>query len=288
MNLQLHIYSWRRTSWQLMLTRVITALYVWGRCEFTKVVICKLRALVNTAVMNGIPHKLLRTCSFPSLSNRFRNPYTGRLSSLRRRLVILAGLESPEYGRKDPSRWPRGTLYPQKLALTSPTSSGRSVGRHWCPESEDSSSPKHRYLFTPGSGFSETLVPIYQTTQSHPRQLNPNVHWLLTPGQRHIIRQHKWAVCRIGKDCESRLQDNNRISKYKPGSSGITEDRPPPPPISTRNTWKQASQYSTGGNTGHTSTAGEDDMNNLLWNNYVQYYVLIQHFIIFNILTSIF
>jgi hypothetical protein len=37
-------------------------------------------------------------------------------------------LESREYGRRDPSCWPRGTLYPQKLALTSPTSDGRSVG----------------------------------------------------------------------------------------------------------------------------------------------------------------
>jgi hypothetical protein len=38
------------------------------------------------------------------------------------------GLETREYGRRDLSRWPRGTLYPQKLALTSPTSGGRSVG----------------------------------------------------------------------------------------------------------------------------------------------------------------
>jgi hypothetical protein len=30
--------------------------------------------------------------------------------------------------RGDPLRWPRNTLYPQKLALTSPTSDGRSVG----------------------------------------------------------------------------------------------------------------------------------------------------------------
>jgi hypothetical protein len=37
-------------------------------------------------------------------------------------------LESREYGRRDPSRWPCGTLCPQKLALTSPTSDGRSVG----------------------------------------------------------------------------------------------------------------------------------------------------------------
>jgi hypothetical protein len=29
-------------------------------------------------------------------------------------------LESREYGRRDPSRCPRGTLYPQKLVLTSP------------------------------------------------------------------------------------------------------------------------------------------------------------------------
>jgi hypothetical protein len=37
-------------------------------------------------------------------------------------------LESREYGHRDPSRWSRGTLYPQKLALTSLTSGGRSVG----------------------------------------------------------------------------------------------------------------------------------------------------------------
>jgi hypothetical protein len=39
-----------------------------------------------------------------------------------------SGLENREYGRGYPLRWPRLTLYPQKLALTSPTSDGRSVG----------------------------------------------------------------------------------------------------------------------------------------------------------------
>jgi hypothetical protein len=39
-----------------------------------------------------------------------------------------SGLENREYGRRDPSCLPRGTLYPQKLAITSPTSGGRSVG----------------------------------------------------------------------------------------------------------------------------------------------------------------
>jgi hypothetical protein len=37
------------------------------------------------------------------------------------------GLENREYFHRDPSRWQRGTLYPQKLALTSSTSAGRSV-----------------------------------------------------------------------------------------------------------------------------------------------------------------
>jgi hypothetical protein len=39
-----------------------------------------------------------------------------------------SGLENREYGRRDPLGWPRDALYPQKLALTSPTSGGRSVG----------------------------------------------------------------------------------------------------------------------------------------------------------------
>jgi hypothetical protein len=37
-------------------------------------------------------------------------------------------LESQEHGLRDPSRWPRDTLYPQKLALTSPTNGCRPVG----------------------------------------------------------------------------------------------------------------------------------------------------------------
>jgi hypothetical protein len=37
-------------------------------------------------------------------------------------------VENREYGCRDPSHWPRGTLYPQNSAVTSPTSGGRSVG----------------------------------------------------------------------------------------------------------------------------------------------------------------
>jgi hypothetical protein len=36
--------------------------------------------------------------------------------------------ESREYGHSYPSRLPRGTLYPQKLTQTSPTSGGSSFG----------------------------------------------------------------------------------------------------------------------------------------------------------------
>jgi hypothetical protein len=39
-----------------------------------------------------------------------------------------SGLESREYGRRDPSRWPRGNPYLQKKALISQTSCGHSVG----------------------------------------------------------------------------------------------------------------------------------------------------------------
>jgi hypothetical protein len=42
--------------------------------------------------------------------------------------TVLSGLNNWEYGRRYPSRWPRGTLYPQKLTLTSPTSCFCSVG----------------------------------------------------------------------------------------------------------------------------------------------------------------
>jgi hypothetical protein len=39
-----------------------------------------------------------------------------------------SGQENRVNNRGDPLRWPRDTLYPQKLALTWPTSGGRSVG----------------------------------------------------------------------------------------------------------------------------------------------------------------
>jgi hypothetical protein len=39
-----------------------------------------------------------------------------------------SGQENRDYCRRDPSRWSCSTIYPQKLALTSPSRGGRSVG----------------------------------------------------------------------------------------------------------------------------------------------------------------
>jgi hypothetical protein len=50
------------------------------------------------------------------------------IEELLERKGSVSGLETENTALGDPSRWPRGSLYPQKLALTSPTSGGRSVG----------------------------------------------------------------------------------------------------------------------------------------------------------------
>jgi hypothetical protein len=49
-----------------------------------------------------------------------------RIEELLGRKSIGSGLDNREYGRRDPSSWPHRTFYPQKLALPSPTSGGRS------------------------------------------------------------------------------------------------------------------------------------------------------------------
>jgi hypothetical protein len=51
------------------------------------------------------------------------------IEELLERIRVCSGssVENREYGRRDQSRLPRGTPYPQKLVLTSPTSGGHSV-----------------------------------------------------------------------------------------------------------------------------------------------------------------
>jgi hypothetical protein len=73
---------------------------------------------------------------FPTLPDFLRSSESGMGSSLPReytqellgRKSSGSSLESWEYGLKDLSRWPRGTLCPQKLSSTSPPSGGHSVG----------------------------------------------------------------------------------------------------------------------------------------------------------------
>jgi hypothetical protein len=44
------------------------------------------------------------------------------------RKVAAPVQKTEKYGQRDPSSWPLGTFYPDKLAITSPTSGGCSVG----------------------------------------------------------------------------------------------------------------------------------------------------------------
>jgi hypothetical protein len=69
-----------------------------------------------------------------------RGPFSliSAIEELLERKSSGSGLEIREYGRRDPSLWPRGILYLQKLALISPISGGRSVGivRTWTQATE--------------------------------------------------------------------------------------------------------------------------------------------------------
>jgi hypothetical protein len=57
---------------------------------------------------------------FPLSPSSTTEELLGRKSS-------VYGLENREWGRRDSLRWPRGILYPQQLALSSPTFGSRSV-----------------------------------------------------------------------------------------------------------------------------------------------------------------
>jgi hypothetical protein len=50
---------------------------------------------------------------------RLSSPHSGK------KRTLTTGLEIRDYGRRDSSRWPRGTFYPQTLILNSLTSDGR-------------------------------------------------------------------------------------------------------------------------------------------------------------------
>jgi hypothetical protein len=83
----------------------------------------------------GYRHPEVRI-QFPALPDFLRSsvsatgctqPLTTTTELLGRKSSV-SGLDNLEYGRRDPSQWPRDTLYQKKLALTSLTSGVRSVG----------------------------------------------------------------------------------------------------------------------------------------------------------------
>jgi hypothetical protein len=71
---------------------------------------------------------------FPTLQKKVVGLERGPLSLLSTTEEVLgrnssgSGLESREYGRRDSSRWPRGTLYPQKVG-TNLADKRQSLGR---------------------------------------------------------------------------------------------------------------------------------------------------------------
>jgi hypothetical protein len=75
-----------------------------------------------------------------------------------------SGIEKQEYGRRDPLRWTRDTLYPQKLALTSLTRGGRSVGIVRLRTIATEFFLSTQYLELLGRGISPSL-PTHRTTQ---------------------------------------------------------------------------------------------------------------------------
>jgi hypothetical protein len=73
-----------------------------------------------------------------------------------------SGPENREYGLRDPSRWPRNTLYPQKLALTSPRSGG-SPGRYSSLAYSSHGVQFQFLVYLKAEKYSE-LIPIERTT----------------------------------------------------------------------------------------------------------------------------
>jgi hypothetical protein len=95
---------------------------------FTAVCDLTQTSLLPHAMWASTKWRLLSLCCFPLVSAirslHVKGPFSNKLFWMAR----FSGLENREYGRRDPSRWPRVTLYTQELALTSPTNGGRSVG----------------------------------------------------------------------------------------------------------------------------------------------------------------
>jgi hypothetical protein len=87
------------------------------------------------------------------------------------RNISGSGLESREYGHRESSHWPRGTLYPQKFALASLTSGGSSVGKFAC-----GLRPRTFYNYFPA----ETLKSGDNRCQRHTSTENFQTRWWMS------------------------------------------------------------------------------------------------------------
>jgi hypothetical protein len=100
-------------------------------------------------------------------------------------------LENREYGRRYPSRWPRRTLYPYKLAITSLKSGGRSVGivRSWSQTKELVIFRTNKLIKEPAS----KQVAIRSTLKLETMLLQ-NVGWLWTDYTVYIPYPQLWEL----------------------------------------------------------------------------------------------
>jgi hypothetical protein len=93
--------------------------------RYGEVTICNPTGVLNSDPSVGLPVASRYTgwataLIFSRMDGKLKHPFT--------RLFFCNPYRNRDYGRWDPLRWPRDILYPQKLALTSPTRGGRSVG----------------------------------------------------------------------------------------------------------------------------------------------------------------
>jgi hypothetical protein len=105
---------------------------------------------------------------FPALPDFLRNNESGsgplRLVSTIEELIGRkcsgSGLENQEYGRRYTLRWSRGYLFPQKWALSSPTSGDRSV----CIARSRTQAREFSFLCTVSDCFNKWFYRIYYRT----------------------------------------------------------------------------------------------------------------------------
>jgi hypothetical protein len=115
------------------------------------------------------------------------------IEGLLERKSSCSGLESREYGRRDPSRRPRGTLYPQKFALTSPTSGGRSLGI----VGSRTRPTEFSLVNLQGTYFSEVLTSVCKRTLQH--RYMDHRFWCLAFEYGYISLLHEYII--VFSDC---------------------------------------------------------------------------------------